>query len=290
MAASAAVCAKAWAATARFRCGSSRSNAAAIPPARTTTDGLSTSRTDATAIPRCSPTSRTARLHTASPARAASRTARAVAGGRRTPARARAARRAAATIPYEPAYASRHPREPQRHRGPLGSTVMCPISPPKPDTPRTMLPSTTMPPPTPVPSVMATRFFPRAPRTNDSPKAALVASFSSVTGTEKYRRASAASGAPAQAGRLGDSRRTPRLASIRPAQPIPTAATPVVPARVRAAAWMARKARAGPSSAGVSISPRASTRPPGETAAILMLVPPISTPRSVLTFRSCHPR
>ena len=88
------------------------------------------------------------------------------------------------TIPVAEAICSRQPLFPQLQLSvSSGSTQACPISPPAPCAPVTILPSTIMPPPTPVPSVAMIRFFvPSPPPFHISPRAATLASFPTFTG------------------------------------------------------------------------------------------------------------
>ena len=58
-------------------------------------------------------------------------------------------------MPVPDASASRHPRAPQAHGRPSGSTITCPMCPALPAAPWSSRPSRTMPPPTPVDTTMA---------------------------------------------------------------------------------------------------------------------------------------
>ena len=60
-----------------------------------------------------------------------------------------------ASIAVPDASASRQPRAPHPQRRPLGSTMMWPTWPALPDAPSSSSPSSTMPPPTPVDTVIA---------------------------------------------------------------------------------------------------------------------------------------
>ena len=93
--------------------------------------------------------------------------------------------RARRTIPVAEATVSKHPDLPQVHSNAVSliSTVTCPISPAAPAVPWMRFPLATIPPPTPVPSVIniTSGLFSPAP-TQRSPNAATLASLSIVNG------------------------------------------------------------------------------------------------------------
>ena len=96
---------------------------------------------------------------------------------------------ASLTIPVALDICSRQPLPPQLHFSVSDSlTCICPISPPSPCFPGTILPSVMMPPPTPVPSVtITTSLICLAPPIHASPSAATLASFPSATGIPSKR-------------------------------------------------------------------------------------------------------
>src|SRR5215212_7771879 len=151
-----------------LRCTSSRagprmnSPAWAAPPPTGMTSGLKMLTNPARPIPNHRPvSSRTemeasspspASLLTSSPSTSLSTASRPRAEFGFSLATSRARRRMA--VPE--ARASRQPWLPQPQRGPVGSSVTCPSSPPEPWAPLKRIPWVMMPPPTPVPSVMNT--------------------------------------------------------------------------------------------------------------------------------------
>ena len=109
---------------------------------------------------------------------------------------------------------------------PRGSSVIWPISPAMPSAPCQMRSSSTMPPPTPVPSVsriMLLMFFP-APR-HCSPKRCGICIVLDHHRQREPSSSSFLSGRLFQSGKLGDLTTTPVSARMTPGAPTPTAAT-----------------------------------------------------------------
>ncbi len=131
-----------------------------------------------------------------------------------------AASRARRARPEPDAYRSQHPRRPQTHGGPYGSTTMWPNSPVNPLWPRWSAPPATTPPPMPVPSV--TRIMSSDPRPaprRHSASAAHVASLSTRTGQSSCARNPLATSKSATPSRFGAARSTPLRVTI-PGTPI----------------------------------------------------------------------
>src|SRR5581483_8874803 len=149
--------------------------------------------------------------------------------------------------------------------------------------PRQSWPSSTTPPPTPVPGQIAIQL--RAPRPAPaacSARTATRTSLSSPTGTPSRPDSSSASGTSSQPSRLGAVRRTPRAASTGPGAPMPTARSW---ATSTFAWWAASRTVAairsitgrGRSSLPVDFLARATISPSGATIAARIFVPPRST-------------
>ena len=132
------------------------------PPPTTNTSGSITHATAAIALPRSFIDCSTAAMPAASPAFAASHTSLAVKPAFKSSFVATslcAAMYLSATLtrPFADAYCSKQPFLPQPQHSDSSSTIgICPISPPAPFIPATILPSRMIPPPTPVPSVIMT--------------------------------------------------------------------------------------------------------------------------------------
>ena len=95
----------------------------------------------------------------------------------------RASARAWRISAHPEVYCSQHPRLPHPQGSPPGTIRTCPNSPAIPNAPRSNRPSSTIPPPRPVPTVSRTTSdTPRPPPKRYSPQAAALASFSTTTG------------------------------------------------------------------------------------------------------------
>ena len=187
----------------------------------------------------------------------------------------------AASLPSRPiarpaATCSQQPRFPHPHRGPSGSTMMCPTSAANPCAPRKSRPSATIPPPMPVPTVIISRWFePRPAPKRNSPHAATLASLSTTVGSPSVVRSGSSRGSSRQA-RFGANRITPSRVTI-PAAPTPSAAHPRVP--VAGPLATARCRPRSPGGRGRGCRRRVDRRP--RRAACVHreeLVPPASTP------------
>ncbi len=172
---------------------------------------------------------------------------------------------------------------------------MCPSSPAPPVAPRYSLPSATMPPPTPVPSVRPMTFSnPRAAPSRVSASTKTLTSFSTVIARRCFESRFASrrprGTAPCQPGRLGELRTTPRSTS--PAEPAPRAETlaPDRPAdfiSASAASAMFSTTRAAPYSAWVGRLSCSNNRREGRASSTdLMLVPPRSMPIAAFFMRA----
>jgi hypothetical protein len=198
---------------------------------------------------------------------------------------------------------SRRLRAGRPETGPAGSIGKWPISAARPWLPPASIPDTTIPPPTPVPSVISsmTSAARPAPRTY-SANAAAFPSFSISTGQFSLASASPASGVAARP-RFAAVRTSSRSRLSQPATDSPTAVSarggPVAPlpaARSRAASSPATCAMRSTACSGPAIrcscqiSPRTAPESSSRTPAILL--PPRSTPATVtgghlLPFSDC---
>ena len=122
--------------------------------------------------------------------------------------------------------ASRQPRLPQPQMGPVGSTVWWPSSPAEPSRPKRSLPSTTTPPPIPVPSAnRAIVEIPRPAPNMNSPSVAARTSLSRWTGVfSRAPRLLATGTFRHRVGRFGRNRVMPASRSTHPGQPTATPA------------------------------------------------------------------
>ena len=194
------------------------------------------------------------------------------------------------------ARASRHPRLPHPQRGPAGCTVICPSSPPVPRAPLSRTPCEMTPPPTPVPRVTRIRSstsFP-APKRN-SPQAAALASFSTVTSSPVRLPSSSLRGMPSIASRLAALKTLFSRARIKPgtARQTPPTSYPLSTSAIASA--MVESSRSRTFSVGYLTSLRSS--PSGETTPAAIFVPlhpplwrslPLLT-TSDLAIRPCPP-
>src|SRR4051794_4143116 len=177
-----------------------------------------------------------------------------------------------------------HPSRPQPQRSPPMRTTTWPISP---ATPRPVqgLPSSTIPPPTPVPQkTPSSEWYGRpAPSSNSAsvatwtslPRCARVPSASS--------RAAPRANSPSQSGRFRALVTVPALASTSPGEPTPTPAsasvsTPAWCAASVIAAAIAAATSGGPPSIGVGWRAWPMTAWPGSTTTAWIFVPPRSMP------------
>ena len=252
---------------------SSCSPAAATPPPTTTRSGHRTVTRLAIPTARRPATASTAAEARSSPAAAAANTAW---GLGRPPRRQMAA---------PAAKASTQPRLPQPQGGPSGSMTWWPSSPARPWGPKRRRPSTTTPPPTPVPRVrQITVEQPAAAPMRLSARVKERASLMSATGTPRRPASGPPTSRPAQAGgRLGRSTARPDASSNSPGTPTPAAATGPCSATSRAPAAASRPMTSPGSSEPVGIVAVASSSggasPSASTTASLLLVPPTSMPR-----------
>src|SRR4051812_49158265 len=189
-----------------------------------------------------------------------------------------------------------HPRRPHGHCRPPSLTTMWPISPAD-ARPRHNSPSSTTPPPTPVPQKTPSRdWYGRpAPRWNS----AIVATSTSLprlTGTPSSAPSSAASGTvPSQFGRLRALVTVPAAASTAPGEPTPAPAraprsVPAPSAASFSADTIAARTSLGPPDVGVGCRAAPSTSPSSSTTTAWIFVPPRSTPaRSVIASSLSNP-
>ena len=156
---------------------------------------------------------------------------------RRGAAPAIAISRPSAPSPLPEANRSQHPRFPQGHRGPCGSTTMWPNSPAKRLAPSMSRPPDTIPPPIPVPRVtMRTSSSPwAAPRSHSAQQAAVASLPTQIVHPGRASLSARMSCVPASPGRLGAKRTKPVL-STSPGTPTPTAPASAWSDRRRAAA------------------------------------------------------
>src|SRR5215208_62823 len=182
------------------------------------------------------------------------------------------------------ASASRQPRLPQPQRGPVGSIVMWPTSPPAPWAPRKSTPSVMIPPPTPVPRVINTRWSRSLPTPKrNSPQAATLASFSTVTVRPVLRPISSSRRMFSISCRLGAKMTLFSEARIRPGTAThtpPTSKPSFTSVIARAIVSISRFG--GTAWVGYLTSFRIS--PSGETIAAAIFVPPMSTPIAFILY------
>ena len=217
--------------------------------------GWRTTTTLATAMPTRRAIRSSSRSTASSPALAASPIVSAVTSPASPPVRSNSAdawperrsRTPAAAIAGPLATASRQPRLPHPHSGPVGSTIWWPSSPAEPSGPRRSLPSTTMPPPIPVPSAnRAIVDVPRPAPSVNSPSVAARTSFSRWTGASSRSPRIRATGTSRHwVGRLGRNRVSPFSRSTQPGQPTPTAAGRSPTSRARSSRPLAIRSRTG---------------------------------------------
>jgi hypothetical protein len=175
---------------------------------------------------------------------------------------------------------SRQPRLPQPHGPPPGTTTTWPTCPALPCAPSSSRPSTTSPPPTPVETTMARKLeHPAAAPFQPSPSASALASPSTTTGRSSSARRRASSGKPRQPGMFSGDTVSPWRV-IGPAEPTPHAATPSG-ATSRTAPTSAAKTSSGSVPRGVGATAERSTVPCWSTTPAAILVPPMSTARTV---------
>src|SRR5215216_6520093 len=177
-----------------------------------------------------------------------------------------------------------HPCRPQGQRRPSYLTTRCPISPAAPR-PSQSRPSSTTPPPTPVPQ--------KTPRIDwngfaaPSSNSALVATLTSLdrpTGAISAASSFSASGyVPSQPGRLRALVTVPASSSTTPGEPTPTAVsspgpTPACSTASRSAAIIASVTSAGPPSVGVGCREEPSSSCAPSVTTVWIFVPPRSIP------------
>src|SRR5215216_1785942 len=192
--------------------------------------------------------------------------------------------RARRSMAVPEASASRQPWLPQPQRGPVGSRVTWPISPPAPWAPLSSTPWVMIPPPTPVPRVMKTRWSTSlpAPKRN-SPQAAALASFSTVTLRPVLPPISSARRMFSISCRLGAKTTLFSAAKIRPGTGTHTPPTSKPSfTSVMALEIVSINRFGGPAWVGYLTSFR--ILPSGETTAAAILVPPTSTPMAFILY------
>src|SRR5829696_2774454 len=176
------------------------------------------------------------------------------------------------------------PIRPHGHRRPSDFTTTWPISPAAPR-PSHIWPSSTIPPPTPVPqkTPSSERYGLPAPSSNSAWVATLT-SFESATGAASAASSFSPSGyVPSQSGRLRALVTVPSSSSTAPGEPTPTAVSPPGPTAAsslasRTAATMARATSAGPPVVGVGWREEPSTSCCSSTTTAWIFVPPRSMP------------
>src|SRR5919202_4002427 len=191
--------------------------------------------------------------------------------------RSLATSRARRWIAVPDARASRQPWLPQPQRGPVAWMVTCPSSAPAPCAPRSRMLSVITPPPTPVPSVIKTRWPTSLPAPNrNSPQAAAFASFSTVTESPVLPSISSFRGTPSIACRLGAKTTLFSLVITKPgiARQTPPTSNPSFTSMM-ARAMLESSLSRGPAD-GYLTSFKIS--PAGVTTPAAIFVPPTSTP------------
>src|SRR5215203_4886248 len=182
------------------------------------------------------------------------------------------------------ASASRQPRLPQPQRGPVGSRVTCPSSPPAPWAPLRSTPWVMTPPPTPVPRVMKTWWSTSlpAPKRN-SPQAAALASFSTVTDRPVLGPSSSSRRMFSISCRLGAKMTLFSAARMSPgtATHTPPTSKPSFTSEI-ARAMVSINRFGGTAWVGYLNSFR--ILPSGETTAAAIFVPPTSTPMAFIPY------
>src|SRR5215217_7693888 len=176
------------------------------------------------------------------------------------------------------------PRRPQGHCAPPRRTTTCPISPAAPR-PTHGRPSSTMPPPTPVPqNTPSTEANWRAAPSWNAASVATCTSLPSFTAVpSRPPRSLPSAKVPSQPGRLRALETVPSSSSTAPGEPTPTPLSWAVPvpascAAVRSAPAIASETSAGPPSVGVGTRACARTFESSSTTTAWIFVPPRSMP------------
>ena len=180
------------------------------------------------------------------------------------------------------------PRRPQGQRAPSRRTTTWPISPADPR-PSQGLPSSTRPPPTPVPQkTPRTESNSRAAPSWNSASVATWTSLPSLTGAPiRPPRSLPSAKVPSQPGRLRALETVPSSSSTAPGEPTPTpvsseVSTPAACAASRSAPAIASETSAGPPSVGVGSRCSPSTLLSSSTTTAWIFVPPRSMPPRTL--------
>ena len=188
------------------------------------------------------------------------------------------ASRACRSRAFPEAYCSKHPRAPQPHKWPSGTTRRWPNSAAIPKAPRNNSPLRTIPPPIPVPTVNIIMWFWLRPAPNlASPHAAAFASFSITTGKPINADSSASRLTPFQSAMLGVASIVLRSDETNPAAETPIAAivcSDISSIAVSAIVWV----NALPPWRGVSLRAVAIIFPFSSTTPPKTFVPPTSMP------------